>query len=223
MRHEAGAEAADAGADPRALRGSEGVEEPRRTRRSRIGAVYSAFDVPERLKRPGWAYSFFPVSIYNEPVEATMQMMVDEGGWEPVPAAQMPGYPHAGYQGTNIEFGGQRLYMRPDYLERESRAEDIARARAQSEGRLQQARVEDPRAPNVQTMQTADETFVRPGAPGRDLASMEAEAYAARESARAARANQDAFRDGLRVSADDVSPAEREQIAAQIRAGRGKF
>ena len=210
-------------ADPRALRGTEAAEEPRRTRRSRLGAVYSAFDVPDRLKRPGWAYSFFPFSVVNEPVEATMQMMVDEGGWEPVPASHMPGYPHAGYQGTNIEFGGQRLYMRPEYLDRESRAEDVARARNQSEGRLQQARVEDPRAPHAQTMQTADETFVRPGAPNRNVADLEAEASAARESARANRASQDVFRDGLRVSADDVSPAERAEIAAQIRAGRGKF
>ena len=198
-------------------------EQPRRTRRSTLNNVGLATDIPERFKKPGWAYAWWPMTVMNEPVEPWVQSAVEDGGWEPVRTNEMPGFMPSSYAHATIQAYGQMLYSRPQYLEDESREEDIIRARRQSEGRLESARIEDPRAPHTYGMKTPDETFVRRGDRAADINSMEADVMAQRESARRSRSAQDPLSGSLRTSADDISPEERAQIAEDHRRGRSRF
>lgn len=206
---------------PRIEQGAE--IEPRRTRRSTLNQSGMPTDIPDNLKRPGWAYSWFPFMVINQPVEPWVQSAVEDGGWEPVRTDDMRAFVPSNYDRPVIEYGGQRLYTRPQYLEDESREEDLVRARRQSEGRLDAARTPDPRAPHTVGMQTRDETFVRRGQNGGDTAQMEAQAQYDRANRRAERAQQDPLGGSLRTSADDVTADEQAEIAAQHRAGRGRF
>jgi hypothetical protein len=208
--------------DPR-IPADPGEEMPRRTRRSTLNKTGMATDIPERFKKPGWAYGWFPFSVLNEQVEPWMQSAVEDGGWEPVRTEEMPGYMPSGFTGSVIEYGGQRLYSRPQYLEDESRMEDEMRARRQSDGRLSAARVDDPRAPHTYGIQAPDETFVKRGQQGGDPRAMEEQMMRERESSRRARENQDPLGGGLKTSADDISQEERQEIAENFRRGRGRF
>lgn len=208
----------------RQVRSEQAIEdEPRRTRRSTLNAVGLPTDIPDRFKKPGFAYSWFPFSVLNEPVEALQQTMVEDGGWEPVHTHEMKGYMPSNYSHSVVEYGGQRLYSRPQYLEDESRMEDEIRARRQSDGRLNSARQDDPRAPHTQGMRAPDETFVRRGERASDSAGLQQQTEYEREQRRQQRATQDPLGGSLRTSADDVSPEERRDIAAEYAAGRGRF
>lgn len=201
-----------------------------RTRRSTIDQTGMPTDIPDHLKMPGWAYAWFPTHVYGEPVEMWQTTAIQNGGWEAVPARLMLTLQRRGtenlipanWQGENVEQGGQMLYMRPQYLDDQSRQEDIDRARRQSEGRLSQARIDDPRAPHVVQQRSPEEVFVRPGGRAESADQLAQMADAHRESARAARRQQDPMGGSLKTSADDISVEERAEIALRHRRSEGR-
>jgi hypothetical protein len=201
---------------------------PRRTRKSTLDTTGLPTDIPDHLKMPGWAYCWFPTHVYGEPVEMWQQTAIENGAWEPVPARliltlQKRGSVNLlpeGWRESTVDQGAQRLYMRPEYIDAQSRAEDIARARRQSEGRLNLARVDGPLTNYANLQRTQEPVYVEPGVRGTDALAAEVEMR--RGEARAARAAQDPLGGSLRTSADDIPAAERAEIAARHRRADGR-
>lgn len=205
---------------------------PRRTRRSTLGQVGMDTDLPAHLQRPGWVYAWFPRTVYNEPVETWQITAVADGGWEEVPSQHIlddqrkhPGertlIPQS-YANEFVERGGQVLYMRPYYLEEQSRAEDLKRAQMQSQGRLESAQIDNIKGSMYQR-KSQDEVFVRPGLSGQGASMLEAEAQRNRADRAASRRSENALNADRQItSADDISAEERAEIANRHRGADGR-
>lgn len=127
-------------------------EEPRKTRRSRLGGSADDFFVPDNLKRPGIDYQWFVMKVLNQEIDAGEHVAIADGGWEPVRPTEMPELMPKGYKGNTIDRKGQRLYKRPMYLTEEARREDFMLARQQKDAKLQQAlATPNDSAPRVQS------------------------------------------------------------------------
>lgn len=71
-------------------------------------------DVPRHLIKPGWDVQWFPVSIFNQPVDAYQITMARDAGWMPAKAQHFreivePGTP----DDAPVDRFGQRLFLRP--------------------------------------------------------------------------------------------------------------
>src|SRR5271156_609453 len=90
------------------------------------------FENPNLHAPKGWKYQWNTVSVYNNSDVVADQMNQMYGNaWRPVPADRHPGmFTPVGATGAIVR-GGQRLEERPEQLDDEARAEDIASARRQ--------------------------------------------------------------------------------------------
>jgi hypothetical protein len=106
------------------------------TRRSRIDRQEGRFSIPDRLKKPGWDYGFWPLSILGQPVSRSDIADVYQGGWRPVKAEEMPELLPPGDKSEFVEEGGQRLYKRPMKFTEEAKEEERALAQQQTTERI---------------------------------------------------------------------------------------
>lgn len=125
-------------AQPRATR-TEYLDEDGKPIRRRVNREGNPFDLPEKDKKSGWDYAWWPVRIQGEQVDPSFIVEVREGGWRPVDPKDMPNYMPPGWEKKFIERGGQILYTRPMHLTEESRAEDVKIAENQRYDKLKGA------------------------------------------------------------------------------------
>ena len=107
--------------------------------RRRVNRNANPYDIPQRLKKPGWDYQWWAIRVMGEPVDASELVEAREGGWRPVPAESMKELVPPDWNKPHIERGGQVLYMRPMYLTEEARAEDLKLAEDQRYDKLKGA------------------------------------------------------------------------------------
>lgn len=111
--------------------------------RTRTGAE-DQFFIPREIIPDGWSYEWKRMSVYGERAQAH-QTMLSQNGWEAVPAPRHDGqFMPPGYQGP-IERDGLILMERPEVLTEEARAEDLRRARSQTNVNQQRLSEEMPK------------------------------------------------------------------------------
>lgn len=113
--------------------------EPTLTRRSRKAGGGNPFEIPEKLKKPGWDYEWKTVKVMGELVDDSDLADIHEQGWRPVPAEQMKELLAPGSTAKTIDRRGQRLFMRPMHLTEEARREDREIAETQKYDKLRAA------------------------------------------------------------------------------------
>ncbi len=103
--------------------------------RSHKGGI-DPYENPNVHAPEGWVYQWNTVSVYNnQDVVADQMNQMYGNGWRPVPAEKHPGiFTPIGATGAIIR-GGMRLEERPETLDDEARAEDVASARRQMRDR----------------------------------------------------------------------------------------
>ena len=97
-------------------------------RRSRAERQEHRFSVPEHLKKPGWDYQYWPITVLGQPVDRASITDAFQGGWRPVPVSEMPEMMPPGDPTEFVEDGGQRLFKRPKAFTEEAKAEERALA-----------------------------------------------------------------------------------------------
>lgn len=107
--------------------------------RRKVSRNQNAYEFPDRLKKKGWDYQWWPIRVMGEPMDPSSLVEVREGGWRPVPAKDMPDLVPPGWDKPHVERGGQVLYMRPMHLTQEARAEDLKIAEDQRYDKLKGA------------------------------------------------------------------------------------
>ena len=112
------------------------------TRETR-GNSGNEFEVPYQGRREGWDYQWFATHIMGQPVDASYEVAIQRGSWFPVPAAHFPQMCPANWSRQTIDHSGQRLYMRPERLSAEARAEAQRQAFQQKRDKLAQAQAGD--------------------------------------------------------------------------------
>jgi len=112
------------------------------TRESRVG-ITAAFDIPERGRREGWDYQWWPTHYVGEEVDPSYQVEIARGSWFPVPASHFPQLCPPGWKRPTIDREGMRLYMRPMRLTEEARNEAAQMAYRQKMDRLAAAQAGD--------------------------------------------------------------------------------
>lgn len=92
------------------------------------GSYQSQFDVPERLREPGWALQWVRTSTLNA-MDASNVTRMHEAGWRPVPANR-PGYDeYFRTQGANdILRDGLTLMERPEGMNQQALEDDYKAA-----------------------------------------------------------------------------------------------
>lgn len=96
-------------------------------RRTQVGDPY---DVPANEIPDGWSYQWNPVTVLNQEIIATQNLMF-ANGWRPVPADRHPGrWTRPGHKG-DIIVDGLRLEERPEAMTDEALAEEEMKARRQ--------------------------------------------------------------------------------------------
>lgn len=128
-----------------------------RKRRSNTNAFYiDASIIPD-----GWDYQWNTYSVFNEQM-TSMQVLMAENGWRPVPAERHEGYfMPAGYKGPIIR-DGLVLEERPKSLSDEARAEEREKAIAQKRGARQQFGIQNlPESMTTRTPGVAANTYAR--------------------------------------------------------------
>lgn len=128
------------------------------TRRSRFDGAQNPYDVPMRLRKPGWDYEYKGDRVMNQPVSTSEIVSVREAGWRPVPAKDMMEICPPGWDKPYIERDGMTLHMRPMHLTLEAREEDRAHAEQIKASRLEASAIgaqisKDPRMPAGVTKQ----------------------------------------------------------------------
>lgn len=118
---------------------AEFLDEEGKPLRRRVDRSQSAFDFPDRLKKKGWDYQWWPIRVMGEPMDPSSLVEIREGGWRPVSAKDMRELVPPGWDKPHVERGGQVLYMRPMHLTMEARAEDLKIAEDQRYDKLKGA------------------------------------------------------------------------------------
>jgi hypothetical protein len=108
------------------------------TRKSRGERQIDTFDVPNHLKKRGYDYQWFAISVLGQPVDGVLAE-AHEGGWRAVPASDMQSMLAPGTDLRTVDRRGQRLFMRPMHLTLEARTEDYNHAEQQKRDRMQTA------------------------------------------------------------------------------------
>ena len=101
------------------------------------------FDIPLRGRVPGWVYCYWPTKIMGQEVDPSTMVEYRRGGWLPVPASHFPQLRAPGSQATTIDRHGQRMFMRPERLNKEAEAEQQKLAYEQKASRLAAAQAGD--------------------------------------------------------------------------------
>ena len=129
----------DIAGDGRARSVRENQSDDQITRKSRGERTVDVFSVPAHLRKRGWDYQWWPVSILGEAVGGGDMLAVHEGGWRPVRPSDMPEMRAPGETGDVIDRHGQRLFQRPMHLTQEARKEDHEAAEQQRRDRIEGA------------------------------------------------------------------------------------
>lgn len=109
------------------------------TRRSRRDGAVTDFEVPDKLRKPGWDYEFKTQRVMGQEVDASEQVEIYEGGWRPVKASEMRALCPPGWDRPFVERRGMVLYTRPAHLSAEAKREDYEKAERQKRDKLQAA------------------------------------------------------------------------------------
>lgn len=95
-----------------------------RVSRDAVGGLLSnSFNIPLQGRRQGWDYEYKTVKVNGEEVDSSDLIDYRNGGWIPVPRTDFPTEVPADWKGAFIDRRGQRMYMRPQRLTDEARAE----------------------------------------------------------------------------------------------------
>lgn len=112
------------------------------TRETR-GNTGNEFEVPLQGRRDGWDYQWFATHVMGQQVDPSYEVQIQRGSWFQVPASHFPQMCPANWQRKTIDRSGMRLYMRPERLSAQARAEARQHAFEQKRDKLAQAQAGD--------------------------------------------------------------------------------
>lgn len=110
----------------------------RLTRRSRRGDT-NAWDIPMHLRKPGWDYQWWTMTVHGQQVDGGDVAEIYEGGWRPAKAKDFKEILSPHWDKPTVERQGQMLYTRPMHLTMEARQEFYEKAEEQKRDKLQAA------------------------------------------------------------------------------------
>lgn len=112
---------------------------PKKTRKYKRGDNTKTWDfVPPELIPEGMSVEWKNISVYGQEVESDYTVRIHDQGWEPANPAQFKAMLPEGWSKNTIDRRGQRLYIRPQELTDEAKAEEKAAANEQLRGKLEQ-------------------------------------------------------------------------------------